>query len=184
MSSIVKFTNPREFYQWYDANREELLAFKEAHDSSVGLSSYVYTPTNPTTHQYLQEVLERDKHRYWSHFVKEYPLDKREDVFEEDEIYIVTNLPSFTQRKQKWWVIYIPTPLYKVNVNSRIRFKKEAWWYYRDGEIEPQLAATHDLEWISGFIKYGEFPVVNRFLNYLKEGYNEYRTKREIFRFQ
>ena len=46
---MAKFTNPREFYQWYDANRAELLAFKEAHDSGVGVASYVYTPTNPTT---------------------------------------------------------------------------------------------------------------------------------------
>ena len=85
---MVKFTSPLEFYDWYDANREELLAFKEAHDSSVGLSSYVYTPTNPTI-PIPPGGPWRSKHRYWSHFVKEYPLNKREDVFEEDEIYIV-----------------------------------------------------------------------------------------------
>ena len=57
-----------------------------------------------------------------------------------------------------------------MNVNPRNPFQKEAWWYYRDGEIEPQLAATPDLEWISGFIKYGEFPIANRFLNYPEGG--------------
>tara|TARA_A100001391_G_scaffold193571_2_gene169017 strand:- start:77 stop:589 length:513 start_codon:yes stop_codon:yes gene_type:complete len=169
VSSIVKFTNPREFYQWYDANRKELLAFKEDHDSSKGLGSYVYTPTNPLT-PIPPGGPGRNKHRYWNHIVKEYPLDKREDLFEEDEIYLVTNLPNFSKRNSMWWVIYIPTSLYKVNVNPRNPFQKEAWWYFRDGEIEPQLAATPDLEWISGFIKYDEFPVANRFLNYPEGG--------------
>ena len=162
---MVKFTSPLEFYDWYDANREELLAFKEAHDSGVGVSSYVYTPTNPIT-PIPPGGPGRNKHRFWHYFVKEYPLDKREDVFEEDEIYIVTNLPNFSQRKQKWWVIYIPISLYKVHHDISNPFQKEAWWYYGVGESMPNEVPTPDLEWISGFIKYGEFPVLNRFLNY------------------
>jgi len=169
VSSIVKFTNPREFYQWYDANRKELLAFKEDHDSSKVLGSYVYTPTNQTT-PIPPGGPWRNQHRYWNHIVKEYPANKREDLFEEDEIYIVTNLPNFRNRNSMWWVIYIPTSLYKVNVNPRNPFQKEAWWYFREEEIEPQLAATPDLEWISGFIKYDEFPLANRFLNYPEGG--------------
>jgi hypothetical protein len=166
---MVKFTSPLEFYEWYDANREELLAFKEAHDSSVGLSSYVYTPTNPTT-PIPPGGPWRNKHRYWSHFVKEYPLGKREDVFEEDEIYLVSNLGGWSKRNQKYWVIYIPISLYKVQHDIRNPFQKEAWWYYGVKESIPNEIATPDLEWISGFIKYGEFPVVNRFLNYPQRG--------------
>ena len=162
---MVKFASPLEFYDWYDANREELLAFKESHDSSRGIGSYFYSsgrigrkpipPGGPGTH----------KHKYWHTFSDEYPTRKKEDVFEEDTIYIVSN--SHQSRFKKWWVIYIPIPLYKQTHSIENPFQKEAWWYYRDGEKVPNSIASPDLEWVSSFIKYeGIVPLGFQTLNY------------------
>tara|TARA_R110000751_G_scaffold79521_2_gene160261 strand:- start:294 stop:536 length:243 start_codon:yes stop_codon:yes gene_type:complete len=65
---------------------------------------------------------------------------------------------SFENRKDKWWVIYIPIPLYKVRNSVSNPFQKEAWWYYKEDETELNSSAAPDLEWISGFIKYGGEP--------------------------
>ena len=164
MSLLVKFTSPQEFYDWYDANRAELLAFKEAHDSSIGLGSHFYSVDNLRLAAFKPNwrfsQLKPLNLLYWNQFGDDYPANQKEDVFQEDEIYIVANSgpTSFENRKNKWWVIYIPIPLYKVNNSTSNPFQKEAWWYYKEDEPEPNFSAAPDLEWITGFIKYGGEP--------------------------
>jgi hypothetical protein len=168
---MVKFVSHQEWYDWYVANLAELLAFKEAHDSSQGLGSYFYSSDrvglNPLTP--INKIYYREKHRYWSQFSDDYPANQKEDVFQEDEIYIVTN-DHFEDRENKWWVIYIPIPPYKVNNSVSNPFQKEAWWC--NNLISQKVSVTPDLEWISGFIKYeGEPPYRGaRFLNYPEGG--------------
>jgi hypothetical protein len=161
---MVKFTSPQEFYDWYNANRAELLAFHSAHKQARHKTLFI-------------EAKELDKYeakdRYWTHFSPNFPVDKKQEVMEEDEIYIVSNVNGFRLRNEKWWVIYIPNSLYKVNHSISNPFEKEAWWYYRQGESEHEgHIATPDLEWISGFIKYeGETPYRgSRCLNYPEGG--------------
>lgn len=163
MNSIVKFTSPQEFYDWYNANRAELLAFHDAHAvTDEGYWRDYFRIDKPT------QDISWSKDELWSRFTDEYPVDKKQEVMEEDEIYIVSNLNGFYLRDRKWWVIYIPNSLYKVNHSISAPFEKEAWWYYRQGETEMNSNATHDLHWISGFIKYdGETPYRGaRCLNY------------------
>tara|TARA_R110001592_G_scaffold62450_5_gene191191 strand:- start:2531 stop:3049 length:519 start_codon:yes stop_codon:yes gene_type:complete len=171
---MVKFTSPQEFYDWYNANRAELLAFHSSYASSMGLGSYFYSGDLLPHHQLhpIPPIYSTPKHRYWSQFSDDYPPDKKQEVMEEDEIYIVSNVNGFTLRNSKWWVIYIPNSLYKVNHSISAPFEKEAWWYYRQGETEMNSNATPDLHWISGFIKYdGETPYLGaRCLNYPEGG--------------
>ena len=171
MSSIVKFTSPQEFYDWYNANRAELLAFHKSTTNHRHYHNYyrispVVELENLTSLLYLQS-----KDKLWSRFSDDYPLDKKQEVMEEDEIYIVSNLNGFDIRNRKWWVIYIPNSLYKVNHSISSPFEKEAWWYYRQAESEVNNTIA-DLDWISGFIKYeGETPYRGtRFLNYPEGG--------------
>lgn len=172
MNSIVKFTSPQEFYDWYNANRAELLAFQSSYASSMGLGSYFYSSDRIGLDPIPPLGPRRERFRYWSQFSDNYPPDKKQEVMEEDEIYIVSNMNGFTLRNLKWWVIYIPNSLYKVNHSISSPFEKEAWWYYRQGETEMNSNATPDLHWISGFIKYdGETPYRGaRFLNYPEGG--------------
>ncbi len=165
---MVKFTSPQEFYDWYNANRAELLAFHSAHvgdDEGYHRDYFVFSNPTATDTSWSKEKL-------WSRFSDNYPPDKKQEVMEEDEIYIVSNVNGFTLRNSKWWVIYIPNSLYKVNHSISAPFEKEAWWYYRQGETEMNSNATPDLHWISGFIKYdGETPYLGaRCLNYPEGG--------------
>jgi hypothetical protein len=150
---LVKFTSPIEFYDWYDANRAEILAFKEAHDSSIGLGNYVYSSDRIGQEPLPPRGPWREKHKYWSHFDR--GDAQKEVVLQEDEIYIVANVGYWSKRRQQWWVIYIPIPLYKVNNSISTPFRKEAWWYYREDDIGFGAEVAPDLKWISGFIKYG-----------------------------
>jgi len=170
VNSMVKFTSPQEFYDWYNANRAELLAFHDAHVGDEDYFRIDHPDWNPLNDD---EFVGGEYKKLWSKFTDEYPVDKKQEVMEEDEIYIVSNLNGFRLRRERWWVIYIPNSLYKVNHSISNPFEKEAWWYYRQGESEHEgHIATPDLEWISGFIKYeGETPYRgSRCLNYPEGG--------------
>ena len=127
---MVKFTSPQEFYDWYNENRAELLAF---HDAHVGDDEGYYKDYFRIGEQIQDLDISWSKDKLWSKFTNEYPVDKKQEVMEEDEIYIVSNLNGFDLRNRKWWVIYIPNSLYKVNHSISAPFEKEAWWYYRQG---------------------------------------------------
>jgi len=176
---MVKFTSPQEFYDWYNANRAELLEFhykQLAQGDGVDFwwnDEDYYIIDHPDWDGVLAQWREANKYKkLWSRFSDDYPVDEKQEVMEEDEIYIVSNLNGFRLRNRKWWVIYIPNSLYKVNHSISNPFEKEAWWYYRQGETEMNSNATPDLHWISGFIKYeGETPYRGtRFLNYPEGG--------------
>jgi len=167
---MVKFTSPQEFYDWYNANRAELLA---CHSAFVGEEDYYIIDVHDLIWSKARGyVVDNKDKKLWSKFGDDYPVDEKQEVMEEDEIYIVSNVNGFRLRNEKWWVIYIPNSLYKVNHSISNPFEKEAWWYYRQGESEMNSIATPDLEWISGFIKYeGETPYRgSRCLNYPEGG--------------
>ena len=63
---MVKFTSPQEFYDWYDANRAELLAFHSSYASSMGLGSYFYSSDRIGLDPIPPGGSGQEKHRCWS----------------------------------------------------------------------------------------------------------------------
>jgi len=150
---MVKFTSPQEFYDWYDANRTEIKSFKEQYDESIrpwSQSSFLnnkLTWTRITAHERV--IFKQIQQK----------------LLKEDELYIVTNASNWHNRKTKWWIIYIPIPLYKQSANISDPFAKEAWWYSKENDIQ-ESSLPSDLSWIVGFIHYTPLITMLQSLNY------------------
>jgi hypothetical protein len=168
---MVKFVSPKEWYDWYDANREEIKEFKRQYDVSTNLGSYWHT-SNPSEILLPVTLWKNPNKKFWHVFSPDYPSSKKEEIFKEDEIYIVTSMEPHTSDLYDWWIIYIPIPLYKTNTNISQPFKKECWWFYKADEkwdkFSPFLFTS--FEWIKSFIEYKEYTDTTISLNYPRGG--------------
>jgi len=171
---MVKFVSPEEWYDWYDANREEIKEFKrQSMSASKNLGSYWHT-SNPSEILLPVTLWKNPNKKFWHVFSPDYSSSKKEEIFKEDEIYIVTSTESHTSDND-WWIIYIPIPLYKTSIDISQPFKKECWWFYKDDEkldkfSNAELLYSTTFEWIKSFIEYKEYTNTTISLNYPRGG--------------